>query len=259
MQSWGWRIPFLLGMPLGIIGYFLRKHIFESSEFSSLKEKNLTSRSPLLELFRHHYKSLVAVLSISILMNTIIYINFIYFGNYAFSIHKITSQQVIYLTLIFTFIFSCSILIFAYLADFVNKYRLLILGYALIMLSAYPLFNMILTGSIFQQFFGQGILALLLGIVIGPYSSILPEQFPTKVRYSGLSVTLNFAASLFGGSAPIVCGWLTKISGTILMPAFYILFLGVFSLYGIVFIAKNHLFLSIDLNPSMGMAKNETP
>jgi len=258
MQKWGWRIPFLLGMPLGIVGYFLRKHIFESTEFSTLKEKNLTSRAPLLDLFRYQRKNLLAVMSISILMNTIIYINFIYFGNYALSIHKINPQQVIYLTLMFTFIFSCSILLFGFLADYVNKQRLLLCGYLLVMLSAYPLFKIILTGSVLQQFLGQAVLAFLLGIVLGPYSSILPEQFPTRVRYSGLSITLNFAASFFGGSAPIVCNWLTQIGGTPLMPAFYILFLGIFSLYGMWFITKHHIFLPLTVNtPSSRVMETE--
>lgn len=238
LLEWGWRIPFLLGAPLGILGYFLRKHILESSEFTQLQQQKLTCRTPLRKLIRHHYKSLLAVMSISILMNTVIYINYIYFGNYALSIHKLNPQQVIYLYLIFTFVFAASMLIFGFLSDQMNKLLLLFLGYLLTLVSIYPLFKLILLGSVLQQFTGQALMAFLLGIVLGPYATILPAQFPAYVRYSGLSITLNFSASFFGGSAPILCGWLTHFFGTPLAPAYYLLFLGTFPLLGFWYICK---------------------
>lgn len=236
MLAWGWRIPFLLGAPLGIVGYYLRKYILESKEFIQLKEKKLLAQSPLLDVLRFEYKNLLAVLSISILTNAIIYINYVYLGNYAFSIHKINASQVMYLALMVTFLYSFSILFCGFLADYCNKKIMLVCGCVLLAVFVYPLFNLIMYGSVLQQFVGQALLVCLLGIVMGPFASVLPEQFPARVRYSGLSLTLNFAASFFGGSAPMVCGWLTKVSGTPLAPAFYIMTLAVFAFFGARFI-----------------------
>lgn len=238
MLDWGWRIPFLLGAPLGIFGYLLRKYIYESSEFIRLKENNLTARTPLFDLFRAHRATLLAGLSVSILTNTIIMTNYVYLGNYALSIHKITSAQVIYLQLTVQVVYAFSILLFGFMADYVNKRLLILSGCLLFMIGIYPLFNLILTGDIYQQFLGQAVIAFGLGIVLGPFTSVLPEQFPARVRFSGLSVILNFAASFFGGTAPIVCGWLTKISGSPTMPAVYLILISGFACWGMIYIYR---------------------
>jgi MHS family proline/betaine transporter-like MFS transporter len=222
MRQWGWRIPFLLGAPLGIVGYYLRKHIYESPEFAELKNNNLTIESPIIELFRNHFKTLIATISVSILTNTFIYINFIYLGNYLLSIHKINAMQAMYLNLVVTFTYTMSILIFGFFSDFINKKRILMSACFLIVIFSYPLFSMVMYGTLSSQFFAQLMISLLIGMALGPFASILPEQFPTAIRYSGLSITLNFAASFFGGSAPILCGWLTHETGTPMYSALYI-------------------------------------
>jgi MHS family proline/betaine transporter-like MFS transporter len=213
-----------------------------------MKESNLITRSPLLDLFRYHSKNLFAVLSISILSNALIYINYIYLGNYSLSIHKITSSQVLYLVLMVPLMYSFSILYFGFLADYFNKKILLLCGCLMIILFTYPLFLMITTGSVLQQFIGQAILVFLLGVIMGPFASVLPEQFPARVRYSGLSITLNVAASFFGGTAPMVCSWLTQVSGTPMMPAFYIIFLAILAFCGAWFILKRPLSITASVS-----------
>lgn len=238
MLQWGWRIPFLLSAPLGLFGFLLRKTILESSEFQTIKQTHSVKRMPLLTLIKNHYRVLFATLSFYILTNVMIYINLLYFGSYAMSLHKITTSQLMYLNLIVTFVYSLSILLFGFLSDRINKIKLMMTAYLLVISLAYPLFIFILHGNLFSQFFGQAILSFLVGMILGPLSSVAVYAFPTNIRYSGMSLTLNIPGSIFGGTAPIVCIWLTQIFHNPAAPAFYIIFAAILSVVAGLFITR---------------------
>jgi len=259
MQDWGWRIPFLLGGPLGILGYLLRKNIFESAEFHRLKQQGLISKNPISNLFKWEWRSLIAMLSISILTNALIYLNFMYCGNYLLSINKLNTNQVVYLNLLVTFVYSVSILFFGFLSDLINKRMILFSGCFLVAVLMYPLFWVILYGNVFEQFGAQIIISLLLGMILGPFSAILPEQFPAAVRYSGLSVTLNFAAAFFESSTPLVCGWLTHSTNNTLSPAWYICVLAFLSIGGAIFAIKSYYANSAEVSFSNTLDKKGYP
>lgn len=226
LVEWGWRIPFLVAAPLGIIGYLLRLYTLESPEFESFKQKEPLLKIPFINLMRSYLTPLLTVLSISILTNTVVYINFLYFGAYLVSIHKLTIMQNMYLYLMVTFVYSLAVLSFGFLSDKIDKKKLLVFGCLSFTLSIPFLFHIIMNGDLFAQFVAQALISILVGIILGPFASILPEQFPTGLRYTGVSVTLNCAAAFFGGTAPLACGWLIKVTGSTFTPAFYLVILG---------------------------------
>lgn len=235
MIQWGWRIPFLLGAPLGVFGFILRKNILESFEFNKIKTEGLINRFPLIKLFTQYSKNLVVMLTIFILGNTLVYINFFYFSNYSLSVHHLSVAQSVNLYLMVTFVYSISLLISGFLSDYLNKKIMSMIICSLIVIFVYPLFEMAIGKNISLQFFGQGILSLLIGLLFAPLSFILTESFPTAVRYSGVSFTINIAASVFGGTAPIICGALTHVFGSPTAPAFYVFFLGIIAFLAIIY------------------------
>jgi MHS family proline/betaine transporter-like MFS transporter len=236
MLQWGWRLPFLLGAPLGLIGYKLRRSILESPKFQEAKRAGLITPSPILQVLTRHYKTLIAVLCISILTNTLISINFFYLGNYSVSTHKLNTSHATYLYLLITFTYAVAILFFGWLADYFNKRHMIMTACVLITGLIYPLFEVIIGTSISAQFFAQAILSLLVGMVLGPFASLLAESFPTAVRFTGMSITLNVAASFFGGPAPMICGWLTKATASATAPAFYVMCSAIVALIASMFI-----------------------
>ncbi len=240
MLHWGWRIVFLLAAPLGMIGYLFRRSISESKEFETLKQQRLLSHSPMLQLLTQHYKTVMAVLCISILSNTIIYLNYIYIGNYALATHKITADEVTYLYLFLTFVTGIAVLFFGFLSDYWNKKLIMLSGCILMVCFAYPLYDIILTGSLILQFMAQALLAILVGVIIGPFSLVLAESFPTEVRCSGVCFTLNFAASLFGGTAPMLCAWLTTVTESTMAPSVYIIFLASVAVGAMFYLISRH-------------------
>lgn len=237
MQQWGWRIPFLLGAPIGLFGYYLRRRVGESQVFIQLTKK---ARFPLTTLFKQHYAILLAILVIYSFNNILIYINTAYFGNYALAMHKISADHLTLLNLLVTFTYAFAILLFGFLSDYVNKNILLITGTVLSTLLIYPLFSLALMGSLVQQIAAQILIALLLGMLLGPLTIMAALSFPSAVRCSGLSIAVNIGGAVFGGTSPLVCAWLTQLSGTPLASAYYALAFGVLSIIASVFGLRKH-------------------
>lgn len=237
MQSWGWRLPFLLGAPIGIFGYYLRRKVAESQVFNDLKEKYAL---PFWQLLKHHSRILLAILAIYSFNNILIYMDTAYFGNYALSLHKISSNHLTILNLTVSFTYAIAILFFGFLSDYVDKNKLLISGTVLTTIFIYPLFSMALTGDLSQQITAQILIALLLGTLLGPLTIMAALSFPSEVRCSGLSLAVNIGGALFGGTAPLVCAWLTKLTAAPLAPAYYALGFGVLAILGSVLGLRTH-------------------
>lgn len=233
MLHGGWRIPFLLAIPLGILCYFLREKITESSEFKNLCREQKQLKSPVLTLIKQHKKMILVMLPISILANIIIYVNFLFVNNYLVAAHKITTTQSSHLYLWTIVMYSAGILFFGFLSDYFNKKRFLMAAFIFTIILSYPLCHIIFTDSFNKQFIAQGVLSLLSGMVLGPFVAVLSDAFPTAVRYTALSVVLNFAGSLFGSTAPMICAWLSTYIGPIDASAFYLIFISLISLFSI--------------------------
>src|SRR5699024_11869331 len=95
------------------------------------------------------------------------------------------------------------------------------------------------SGSNILVFFGLLIVAVLLAALQGTMPSQLPSLFFTEVRYGGLSITYNVSASLFGGTAPLLIAWFISLTGSTLVPAFYIMFASVIGIIVITFFVKD--------------------
>lgn len=234
MLAWGWRLPFLLAGPLGIIGILIRRSVMESQEFIDSKAQGKLSTKPIIILFKQYKKNLAAALGISIFTNAIIYINLLYLSSYSLSIHRINTAQSANIYLLVTFAYTASILIFGFLSDYIGKKKIIATAFVLTLLLTYPLFHLTFTGSITMQFITQGIFSLIVGMVLGPFASVAAGSFPTAVRFTGMSLALNIAASFFGGTAPLFCGWLTSVFQTPIAPAFYIIVLTAIGLMAVI-------------------------
>jgi MFS transporter, MHS family, proline/betaine transporter len=113
-------------------------------------------------------------------------------------------------------------------------------------LFAYPLFLLAVRGGSFGTLLtALSINAVVQSLYTGVIPSILAEMFPTRVRYTGLSVSYGFAVVLFGGFAPLISTWLVSMTGNPLAPAFYIMAGGAMSAIAI-FSMREHLNAPLD-------------
>lgn len=223
LLNWGWRIPFILGLPLGLVGYILRKYLYESTVFEQTKQRGNLVRIPLVFLFRKHLKNILSVIMMYILSNVAFYMSFVYFSTYTVAIHKINYSTSFYLNTFTTLVYAIFIPVAGYLSDRLERKIILRTVCWLMFITALPIFWFVLNGSIIHQVIGQAFLSLLIGMLVGTLAIVAVELFPPNVRYTGVAIALNIGASIFGGTAPLLCIWLSKITNNPVAPAYYLM------------------------------------
>ncbi|GAA0608836.1 MFS transporter [Virgibacillus siamensis] len=239
MLDWGWRIPFLIAAPIGIIGFYLRTHLEETPAFEKMEEQKEESEEksrhvPLKDLVLYHRKALLMGLILVLFYNVIDYTILTYMPSHLTAVLGYGQTKGLLLILIVMFIMIPIVLLMGYFGDRIGNKRIIqssLIGFILL---AVPSFMLIDTNTTILVFIGIMIMAILLAALMGTMPSQLPSLFFTEVRYGGLALTYNISVSLFGGTAPLVVSWMVNISGSHLAPAFYVIFV---SLIGIVVVS----------------------
>jgi len=226
MHSWGWRIPFLLGVLILAIGIWLREGMSESPEF--LAHKKLTQ--PLLStLVKEKYK--IFQLSAMISLTTIAsYIMFVWMPTYLDDIIKHPLHNALAINTYAMIVLLLTIPIAGYLSDFVGRAKMMIYATIAMILLVYPLFLLLQLGEWYLVLIAQVTFALIVGFLQGPMPSLMAEMFPVNIRYSSIGIGYNVSVALLGGTAPVVATWLIEITSNPMAPAFYMIFFAFISL-----------------------------
>jgi MFS transporter, MHS family, proline/betaine transporter len=239
VNSWGWRFPFLLSAPLGILGFYLRYNMQESPVFQEMLRKNKLSEAPLLDIWNKKIKSTFVIFSIFLFSTVAFYTIFIYLKTYLVNVEKISLQFSSFINVINISIMVVLIPFFGKISDYYGRKAVMTYGIIGNIIFTYPVFLMIINGSIFSIFVGQMIFAILLSIFVGPMAAFSMEQLPANIRTSGISLGLNFSASLLGGTAPLVATYLVHIFKTPIAPCFYLIICAFISLFAISNVMEN--------------------
>jgi len=244
MLNWGWRVPFLIAGPIGIIGLYLRNHLEESPAFAAMEEKKEESDQTrphvsMKELFLYHRRSILMCLVLVFFYNVIDYTVLTYMPSHLTAVLGYGETKGLLLILIVMFIMIPIVVTIGFLADRVGNKRIIQASLLGVILLAIPSFLLIGSGNNWTVFFGLMILGILLAAIKGTMSSQLPSLFFTEVRYGGLAVTYNISASLFGGTAPLLISWLIAITGSRLMPAYYVIFASLIGIIVVTLFLKN--------------------
>ena len=221
--EWGWRIPFLLSIPLAVVGFFIRLRASESPAFLEEKARQEAAheeqKAPLVVLFRDYRRPLLIA----------IFARFAEAGNYyiftTFVLSYITTQLGMSREIgLFASILGATaniimIPIFGRLSDAIGRPRTFLLGGASIILTTTPIFLLIQTGQAWAIIAG---IVLFMGLghalVYAPQPALYCELFPTAVRYSGISVGYQTAAILLSSFTPVLATALVVWSDGALWP-----------------------------------------
>lgn len=230
MQSWGWRVPFMLALPLGFIGLYIRLKLEDTPKFRELEAEQHVERTPVRDLFTHHRREVIIAFGVTCLNAVGFYLILSYMPTYlsqelgmehAVSTLATSVSLITYILLIF---------FMGRLSDMVGRKTALIAASLLFILLTVPLFSMLGGKSFVGVILIQIAFGALLTINDGTLATFLTELFPTKVRFTGFAFSFNSANALFGGTAPFMATWLIGLSGSKLAPAWYLVIAAVVAL-----------------------------
>jgi MFS family permease len=207
-MSWGWRLPFLASAVLLIVGIVIRLGVNESPEFERVKEANRTAKLPIAEVVRSAW----GLVLLCIGANTI-GIAGVYFTN-TFMIAYTTQYVGVTRSTILDCLFAVAIIQFlaqplaALLAERMGGARFLKLAALLAMISPYPMFVLVQSGSTVSMVIGIAIAVVCMASFYSVIAGFVSGIFPVRVRYSGISLAYQVCGAIAGGLTPLAGTWL---------------------------------------------------
>ncbi|MEV0598648.1 glycine betaine/L-proline transporter ProP [Streptomyces sp. NPDC050315] len=255
MLSWGWRIPFFVAGPLGLIGLYMRMKLEETPAFQEVEAKHkeaqkdggsmeedpveqarMSGKGRLKELFTHHWEAILICMGLVLLYNVTNYMVTSYLPTYMTSTlgePSLTAQLLVLGTMVLVVL---TITTVGRSSDRYGRRPMFLWAGSAMVVLAIPAFLLIKQGGILLPAIGCVILGLLLVCFAGTSASTLPALFPTHLRYGGLSVAFNVSVSLFGGTTPLVASALVESTGDKMVPAYYLMAAGIIGVISAVFL-----------------------
>lgn len=224
MNAWGWRIPFILALPIGLVGLYMRLRLQETPVFREAERQGIVHGSTASHA-KHigtSWRSLLVLMGLVLMLNLVIYTIGGYMPQYLEGPLGLTSRSALMLLLVM----QCSSLLFipimGWLSDRIGRRPCWYISAGGFIVLAYPAF------LVMQRGFGWAIgglivLSLLMSLQRGTITATFPALFATGIRYAGFALGYNVATSLFGGTAPLVNASLIGVTGNKLFPAFYVM------------------------------------
>lgn len=226
--SWGWRLPFLASAVLIVVGLLIRRGIDESPDFSRVKSQRAQVKLPVAELLRKHGKALLLCIGCKLAEVTLIYTFLVFSVSYAVSTLGFSRSDALHALLYGAAVLIFTIPLFGMLGDRYGARRVCGWGGLLLAVTAVPIFMAVGSGSLMAYSVAVFIaMALNYAMMIAPQSSLYAAQFPAELRYSGLSIGVQFSAAIGGGLAPLVSAMLVARFGSIVPVGAYLAVLGV--------------------------------
>jgi MHS family proline/betaine transporter-like MFS transporter len=231
LAAWGWRIPFLLALPLGILCLVMRLKVEDSPEFQAInKTTEGTSKAPFKEVLTKYPKALAKVTSISLVQNLGTYIGTVFVAVYFSEVLGFTKGEASTIVLIAVLFAALLIPMAGQLGSRIGSKKVLLWSYVAYVAVTIPSFAMMN-----QHSFVLALLGLGLGIIpyalcqAGTYGAML-EFYPTRVRHTGVAFGHSVGAVIGGGAGPYLATWLIDLTGNTFVPAFILVAAGALGL-----------------------------
>ncbi|MDR5818720.1 MULTISPECIES: MFS transporter [unclassified Caballeronia] len=232
MVDWGWRVPFLIAAPIGLIGVYLRVNLNETPAFKALEGKHEVAHAPLAETLRSQSWNILKLGAFVSVTALSFYTFTTYFATYLQVAGHLSRGTSLLVTVLALFFAAALCPLAGLFSDAVGRRVTIGSTCVFIIASVYPAFTLGGSGNLSQSLFGVALLAVgavLSGVVTAP---LLSEVFATKTRYTASAITYNLAYTIFGGTAPLVATWLISVTGTNLSPAYYLIAVSILAMIG---------------------------
>jgi MHS family proline/betaine transporter-like MFS transporter len=222
--DWGWRIPFLLALPIAAVGVYMRRRLSESEEFQEVLSevaREETRPAPVRETFRRYWREVLRVLGISVGQRIGSYIIQAYFVTALITAGFPASQALLASVLTYA-VGPITSVYGGWLADRFGGRVPLVIGYGLFIVLTVPAFHLIGEPSIVLATVAVIVFTLINNLVAAPLTTSYSLAFPPEVRTTASSLTFNIGTSLFGSTAGLIAVWLHGLTGTNVTFGWYV-------------------------------------
>ncbi len=247
--TWGWRIPFLLAAPLGLITHYIRTHLEDSPVYEAMRQDMQQGQAqidkPIRTLLRTYPRKVIICFGACMLNAVGFYMVLTYIPNYLEVTLNFNPSIASLITTVCLVFYIGFIFLSGRISDRVGRKKMLIVASVGFMVCTVPVFHLFGTERFGVILVCELVLCLLLTVNDGTLASYLTETFPTNVRYSGFAFSFNLANALFGGSASYISFALIEATGDAIAPAYYMV--GV-SLVAFIAMVLSHEHTGLDLS-----------
>lgn len=234
-DSFGWRIPFILGFFIGLVGLYIRSKLDESPAFIEAQDAGHISEAPIKDALQKNYKEILLGIGIYLAVTIPFYMQTVFIKTFMVKFLSFSEADalLIYSISLLTMMVVCPIS--AILADKKDRETLLQIVIALYLLFAIPYVYLLDMKTFTFALVSQISFSIILGAYIAPIPTMVVELFPTKTRYTGMSLSCNLAAAIFGGTTPILVTHLINTTGSHMPIAYYIMAAAIVSFICVAF------------------------
>lgn len=237
LLDWGWRIPFLVAGPLGLVGMYLRSKMEDTPVFRELEANAEAADERVIDKFKDLFTTYLPIMlrlgALVIALNVINYTLLSYMPTYLQTTIDLSDSHALIIPIVGQFAMMAVLPFVGALSDRVGRKPLWIGSLVAFIILAVPLYHFMAQGFT-QAMIAFTILGLLYTPQLATISATFPAMFPTHVRYAGLAMGYNISTSLFGGTAPLVNESLIDSTGNTMWPAYYMVGACVVGLIGAV-------------------------
>ncbi|WP_037319178.1 MFS transporter [Amycolatopsis orientalis] len=227
MREWGWRLPFLIAGPLGIVGLYLRNKLEDTPLFQEIEKKNQVEKSPLKALLKKHWTSILHLIGIVVMLNVADYIVITYLETYLKDVVGFSGHTPLLIILATIALMLVLIVPVGILSDRIGRKPILIASCASFLVLPIPAFSLMGAAAddrnAWQLMLGLVMIAVPLVLILAVLAATLPAMFPTQERYGGFSIGYSVSTAAFGGTASYIIGSLVTSTGDNLWPAYYLM------------------------------------
>lgn len=241
LQAWGWRIPFLLTLPLVIFSVYIRHQVEETPAFKEfVSNKKEAVHTPLMTVLHDHSSALIRVIMLTFGQNAGYWIGVVFMNIYLTSYLGYEKQHIFWLMTALSLYVAVIMPFWGRLSDRLGRRKVLFIGFVGYIVLVIPMMKIMDCHNIWVASAAVLIATLPMPIIQSVGYSTYAEQFPTSVRYTAMAISFNIGAILGGGITPYLVTALIDRTGMLLIPGFFMACASAFSLITLLRMRDTH-------------------
>lgn len=227
MPAWAWRVPFVTGILIIGISFYVRYSLNETPEFQLIEKNQKKARAPLKIVFSEYPYEFISTLFVGGFAGILAYTMTIYMNIYLIKMVHVNISSSMLLSSLTLFVALLNSLFAGFISDKIGYGRTMMFGVIFTLIFSFPIYYLLYSGDMTQIIWAQIMVGIIAGTFNGPMHAFMNQLFPAAVRYTGVSLAYSIGMAVFGGTTPLISTFFIQQSGNPYAPSFYLI-LGAF-------------------------------